>query len=187
MSSCCGWWEQASIMSTLSPGLRFPNSGGPGGEERQISLENGPSGSRSSKGRTAASPAPRGTCESQTTRAGSSFRQAKAAPSSPSVTTRHNLRPSRASRMVCTCGKMSRPFGAPESMGTTRMTTPFSGSRDPPLAVLREAIRQATARLQFAADRFEAFARFRGSAHRGGPSWHRVGDPWKQRTTPFCS
>ena len=131
MSSCCGWWEQASIMSTLSPGLRFPMAAAPAARSGRSPLRRAIRIEKVVKGTDCgvSSATRRTTCESQTTRAGGSFRQVKAAPSSPSVTTRHNLRPSRASRMVCTCGKMSRPFGAPESMGTTRMTTPFSGSR----------------------------------------------------------
>lgn len=69
------------------------------------------------------------TCESQTTRADGPFRQTKAVPSSPSITTRHNLRPSRTSRMVYTCGRVSQPLDTLGSMGTTRMTTPLSESR----------------------------------------------------------
>ena len=71
------------------------------------------------------------TCESQTTSFGFSVMRARAAANSRSLTIRLTASLSRMSRRVCTCGRISRPFGAPRSIGTTSTTRSPGPIRSP--------------------------------------------------------
>ena len=143
---------------------------------RQISQGGGPSGSRGQVRdglRSVSTPRrhlriadhPEPAVPSTRRNAGFSFRHHKAC----------NLRPSRTSD-GCTCGKMSRPFGAPESMWDDEDDS-LLGKQDPPLTVLRLTIRRSDIRTSSQRIVSKAFARFAEARTMGRPLAIGVGDP----------
>ena len=71
------------------------------------------------------------TCESHTTRSGGRLSRESRAAYSRSLTTIAAASLSSASRIICTWGRISRPFGAWRSMGTISTASPPGGSRSP--------------------------------------------------------
>ena len=58
-------------------------------------------------------------------------RAASVSASSKSLATIETAPASRISRIVCCCGKISLPFGAAESIGTTNITKSFGSNKSP--------------------------------------------------------
>ena len=73
-------------------------------------------------------------CESVTTRTGGRLSRSSASRNSRSLTTRQYASLSSRSRIVWTCGRIKRPFGASLSIGTTRTTSSPGGTRSPTIA-----------------------------------------------------
>ena len=131
MSPSSAWWVQASMMRTLSPGRSVRMALAPSRKvamsplfsdmrmEKEVSGISGGSISFTS----------RKIWESTITSCGSSRRTASIGWTPSGVTEMTRQCRSKSSRVICTCGRMSRPFGAWMSCGMTSMTSPRSSTR----------------------------------------------------------